>query len=623
MARGKKVGSIYTEIRARMDKLERDYSTAHTKTKGAARKIQRSINKISFNKPSDSFRRFTRLFGAGIAGYGIKSLATAALDVASSFEIMEIKLDSLTRGRGKETLDELNAWALEMPVNTRKAVDTFVMMQAMGLDPTIAKMQTLVDVSSIFGAEAMPRVARALGQMATLGKLSAEELNQMSEAGINARKYLTAAFGMTVEELQKSQISIEQIIDAIWKGLDADFSGAAKKAQRSWQGLTVTFKSYMDEMARVVMDAGIFDALKGALDEINKKTAAWLEKNRALIAVKVPEYVDRISTSISRLISFYQQHNMGIQKAYDAMIDFGDAANRVFGGAGRSAEEWVRRTKKSVDDYSHEMERLRRNVTTSPEGLSTTGALAMFESPAVARASKTAAATSGGAPGAAPTGKTKPAGGTAFDIRAFKYSTTESFRLAVADSKMAFDEMSDHVRDYQNVVIDSYTRMDAFTDQTFSGAADSVAQFATSGKFEFKSFADSVIHDLLRIQARMALSGLFESVIGAAGGFFGSTNVPTIRGGQGGGYGFQHGGHLGEGVVGFGVKSGKSYEFHPNESVIPDSKMGGSNITVYNISAMDAASFVEFARRTGAVPMLAAENLDSNGILRKSIQQNL
>jgi len=106
-------------------------------------------------------------------GYGFVSVARGAINVASSFEQMQIKLDALTRGKGVETLERINKWALDMPVDTRQAVDTFAMMQAMGLDPTIEKMETLVDVASIFGDDAMPRVARAMGQMQTLGKISA------------------------------------------------------------------------------------------------------------------------------------------------------------------------------------------------------------------------------------------------------------------------------------------------------------------------------------------------------------------------------------------------------------------------------------------------------------------
>ncbi len=241
----------------------------------------------------------------GLAGgYTLGKIAEEALDVASSFEMMELKLDVLTKGRGTETLKAMNKWALEMPVNTRKAIDTFSMMLAMGLDVLDTwktKMTTLVDVSAMLGEETMPRVARALGQMKTLGKLSAEELNQLSEAGIDARKYLTEAFGMTVEELKKSQHSIEEIIDAIWKGLDADFGGSAKKAQDSWKGMTATFKSYMEEIARMGMEAGVFEEIKTQLKGVNEELKDWIKNNDEFLKQEIPKYVASIKGSLTAL----------------------------------------------------------------------------------------------------------------------------------------------------------------------------------------------------------------------------------------------------------------------------------------------------------------------------------
>lgn len=216
---------------------------------------------------------FITAAGAAVVAVGaaMKEIAGHTIDVSAEFERLEVKLNALTKGRGKETLDELNEWAMVMPVNTMKAVDTFSMMMAMGLNPTIDKMTTLVDVSVLFGEEAMPIVARALGQMKSLGKLSAEELNQLSEAGINARKYLNEAFGMSVEELQKSGKDIDEIIQAIMDGLKNEFGGAAAEAQKTWTGVKESFVSTLDEIARKGGESeGSFDGLKEAVRGLTK-----------------------------------------------------------------------------------------------------------------------------------------------------------------------------------------------------------------------------------------------------------------------------------------------------------------------------------------------------------------
>jgi len=264
----------------------------------AERKVKTSTHNMEAR-----FKSLKRVAMWSFAGWGVAKVANGFLATATSFEQLEVKLDALTKGKGAETLEKINKWALDMPVNTQQAVDSFVKMQAMGLNPTIEKMQILTDTASIFGEETLPRISRALGQMQTLGKLSAEELNQLSESGINARKYLTEAFGMTVEEVQKSGMEIEKVIDAIWEGLNRDFGGAAKRQMTSWQGLTATFKSYIAEIQRSVMAAGVFDLLKEELGEINKGLKGWLENNKDLIKQKVPEYIANIKSAVSGIVS--------------------------------------------------------------------------------------------------------------------------------------------------------------------------------------------------------------------------------------------------------------------------------------------------------------------------------
>lgn len=260
-----------------------------------------------FTKQMLSFRTVMIGVAAVTAGaYGLKRLASYGTEIAASFEQMELKLGALTKGKGAETLERINKWALEMPVNTRAAVDSFTMMMAMGLDPTIAKMQILVDTAVLFGDQAMPRIARSLGQMATLGKLSAEELNQLSEAGINARKYLTEAFGMTVEELQKANVEIEKIIDVIWKGLAEDFGGAATKAQNTWKGLTATFTSYVEEITRATMGAGAFELLKEALRDINAELKEWIDNNDLLFSQHLPKFFDDLRRGVALTVKVFK-----------------------------------------------------------------------------------------------------------------------------------------------------------------------------------------------------------------------------------------------------------------------------------------------------------------------------
>ncbi|MBW1982621.1 MAG: tape measure protein, partial [Deltaproteobacteria bacterium] len=145
-------------------------------------------------------------FLAAYAGFAtLKAGATELIRISSSFEKMEKQLDTLTKGKGPETLERLNAWAKQMPIDTERAVQAFVRMKAMGLDPNIDAMTTMVDTTSALGgsSDVFDRITLALGQIATKGKLSAEELNQLAEAGVPARQILAEGLGVATSQLEE------------------------------------------------------------------------------------------------------------------------------------------------------------------------------------------------------------------------------------------------------------------------------------------------------------------------------------------------------------------------------------------------------------------------------------
>ncbi|MFP3561315.1 phage tail tape measure C-terminal domain-containing protein, partial [Paraburkholderia sp. SIMBA_049] len=65
---------------------------------------------------------------------------------------------------------------------------------------------------------------------------------------------------------------------------------------------------------------------------------------------------------------------------------------------------------------------------------------------------------------------------------------------------------------------DSANNVAAQVDSSFTNMAksmeDSIANFVTTGKLSFTSLANSIIADIVRMQARAAISGLFNMVAG-------------------------------------------------------------------------------------------------------------
>ena len=250
------------------------------KATGEARQMDRAIKSMSSSLNS------LRNMILGTAGvYGLKKLAGGFLETASSMEQLRLTLDTLTKGRGEEWFRRLNEWAMKMPVNTQKAIQMFTMLQAMGLNPTLQTMTTLVDATAALGGrtDTLEGIARALGQMAAKGRVSAEELMQLTERGIPAYRILQEELGLTaaqVANIGKEAISSDVAIAALLRGMEQRYGGMSERIQSAWKGLSETLKSYWIEFQRLVMEAGPLQVLEAMAKNIVEQLDRLKEEGR-------------------------------------------------------------------------------------------------------------------------------------------------------------------------------------------------------------------------------------------------------------------------------------------------------------------------------------------------------
>jgi|GEM_PF-3073837 tape measure domain-containing protein len=204
-----------------------------------------------------------------IAGLAAGYVAKNIVETASGFEQMKISLDTITKGEGAKWFKDLNEWAMKMPVNTQAAIQSFIMMRAMGLEPTIAQMTTLVDTMSALGGneETLSGIARALGQIMTKNKVSAEELMQLAERGVPVFEILRQKFG----DVETSSLNAGEAVQAIFAGLEEKYGGQSTRIQSTWKGLTESLKGYWTEFARLMMDSGVMSWIEEKLGAIVAK----------------------------------------------------------------------------------------------------------------------------------------------------------------------------------------------------------------------------------------------------------------------------------------------------------------------------------------------------------------
>lgn len=287
--------------------------------------LDRSLRRL----PSMVLNLKTAFAGLG-AAYITTRLTSNLISTASSFEKIQISLDTITKGRGEETFRRLNEWALKMPVNTEQAIDAFRSMRAMGLDPTIDDMTTLVDTMGALGGseDTLMGVSRALGQIQTKGKVSAEELLQLAERGIPAYEILGDKLDLTQEQLAnigKLGIEGDRAVQALLEGMAERFGGQSEKMQGTFAGLVETLKSYWKEFTRQVMEGGAFEGIKlalqnivGRIDELRSSGAfeQWAKRAGQVAAEvvaftveaigQIPMALYRVQRSVSLTITFFE-----------------------------------------------------------------------------------------------------------------------------------------------------------------------------------------------------------------------------------------------------------------------------------------------------------------------------
>ncbi|WP_250451208.1 phage tail tape measure protein [Caballeronia sp. ATUFL_M2_KS44] len=101
------------------------------------------------------------------------------------------------------------------------------------------------------------------------------------------------------------------------------------------------------------------------------------------------------------------------------------------------------------------------------------------------------------------------------DIRAANADWTTGARRALAD----------YADDAANVAASTAS---TFQD-AFRGMEDAFASFVTTGKLDFKSLATSVIADIARMQARAAISGLFNFAASAVSSYFAPSTTSGVN----------------------------------------------------------------------------------------------
>jgi tape measure domain-containing protein len=220
--------------------------------------------------------------GVALAGLGVLGVK-AGLETAASMENANIAFTTMLGSSQKAGafIKDLGAFAAKTPFEFPELQTAASSLISAGIKAknVIPIMTTLGDVTSGMGtgSEGIQRATVALQQMNAAGRITAEDLNQLRDAGIPVYDLLAKATGKTKAEVVKLAQSgklgkkeLDQMMNALatGKGLER-FKGLMAKQSKSLGGIWSTFKDNLN-MSLAKALAPSLPGLKDGLSAVAK-----------------------------------------------------------------------------------------------------------------------------------------------------------------------------------------------------------------------------------------------------------------------------------------------------------------------------------------------------------------
>ena len=136
----------------------------------------------------------------------------------------------------QDFMNQIDTFNLQTPFNSTQIINSARQMLNVGWDvnDVLPDLGTIGDWAAATGTyeEGISSVIRALGQMQLKGRVYAEELQQMNEAGVAAQKYIADYLGVSesrmLEMVQAGEVGVDQALAGIMAGMK-EFDGIANE----------------------------------------------------------------------------------------------------------------------------------------------------------------------------------------------------------------------------------------------------------------------------------------------------------------------------------------------------------------------------------------------------------
>ncbi len=196
-----------------------------------------------------------------LAGVGL-----AAIRAAGQMEATQIAFTTMAKSAdvARQHIDDLKKFTLQTPFQFEEVTRASRLMQAYGMsiNDVIPKLRIFGNTVSALGggSELLERVVRSMGEIGTRGKITGEQLRELSRAGIPALEAVAKKMGVTVADAQKAitagAVDAKTASEALLGYMETRFSGGMEAMSK---GILGSWSNIKDKITFTLAEIG--DAL--------------------------------------------------------------------------------------------------------------------------------------------------------------------------------------------------------------------------------------------------------------------------------------------------------------------------------------------------------------------------
>ena len=276
------------EVKLEIDEVNKTLRKANKELKNYADNASKGFKEAadSSANAAETIKSGFNMIKGLIVGYAGKKLYEALIGTNAEYEQSMTSFEVLLQSADKANsmMKKLETMGAATPFETSDLMKATTQLLAFGTaeEDVTQKLQQLGDLS-IGNAEKLDRLTNAYGKMLAKGKVSLEELNMFTEAGVPILKELQKQYDVSQEDFFKmisaGEIGINQI-NAAMQSMTSEggqFFGMMEKQAQTFEGMMSTISDNVNIFARSVGEEAfsyLKTELSGLLETIDEMSAS-------------------------------------------------------------------------------------------------------------------------------------------------------------------------------------------------------------------------------------------------------------------------------------------------------------------------------------------------------------